>query len=469
MYCVRRNFKQFISIHSTHFHFFQLISKHMSKSLFLNNLIIYKQYSPPATQGQAALTAVLFLAFIMLAITFGFSSLALKQARIARVQADGERSFYLSEAGLEDVMYRYGTARNVGLEEVLRLDGYSATTTTVVNGNEYIITSKGEYSSHVRKANARMTVLPSGNTFHYGVQVGAGGMSIQNTASVQGNVYSNGPVEGQNSNIIKGDVVSAGASGVIDGIRATSSAYAHTIRNSIIDRDAYYQSLSNTTVGGIKYPNSPDQPIVNLPISDDVIEGWKEEASANVISSPCPYKIENDITLGPVHITCNVEIQGDPTVTLGGALWVEGNLDIQNTAIIRIASSLGKKSVPVVVDKPSNRITSSKATLQNSVQFLNSGTEGSYILVVSQNNSAENGGSEIAIDVKNTINGDVLVYAGHGEIQLQNSIKLREVTAYKVRLKNSAEVIYESGLANLIFTSGPTGGGVDVESWKEIQ
>ena len=119
----------------------------------------------------------------------------------------------------------------------------------------------------------------------------------------------------------------------------------------------------------------------------------------------------------------------------------------------------------VIADKPSNRTTSSKIELElRSIQ--NSGTEGSYILFISQNNSAQNGGSEKAITAENSISGEVLVYAGHGEINLKNSVNLREVSAYKIRLSNFAQVIYKTGLANLLFTSGPSG-GYSIDGWQE--
>ena len=59
---------------------------------------------------------------------------------------------------------------------------------------------------------------------------------MSNSAEVIGNVFSNGPIVGSNSNIVRGDVVSAGPSGLVDGVRATSSVYAHTIRNSEIEK-----------------------------------------------------------------------------------------------------------------------------------------------------------------------------------------------------------------------------------------
>jgi hypothetical protein len=62
----------------------------------------------------------------------------------------------------------------------------------------------------------------------------------------------------------------------------------------------------------------------------------------------------------------------------------------------------------------------------------------------------------------------LLVYAGHGKIVLQNGISLREVTGYRIEAQNSAEIIYESGLANILFTTGPSG-GFTLSDWNEVE
>ena len=70
--------------------------------------------------------------------------------------------------------------------------------------------------------------------------------------------------------------------------------------------------------------------------------------------------------------------------------------------------------------------------------------------------------------MSNSVVGQVLLYAAHGRIDLSNSVQLREVTAYKLNLSNSAQVIYQTGVANLLFSSG-AGGGYTFGSWKETQ
>src|SRR6185369_8461415 len=119
-------------------------------------------------------------------------------------------------------------------------------------------------------------------SFHYGIQAGMGGFSLNNSSSITGNVFAGGPVTGTGNNFVYGDVVSSGASGLVYGIHATSSVYAHTIgiagTATTIDKDAYYTTKTNTTVSGTLHPNSPDQPTVDLPITDTQIAEWESEA-----------------------------------------------------------------------------------------------------------------------------------------------------------------------------------------------
>ena len=417
--------------------------------------------------GQAITIAALFFLIISLTVSLGAVNPVLNQVDSVRSLEKGARSFYGANGVSEDVLYRLKNGMTVGDVETLSYDGYSATATTtaVFDGKEVV--AAGNQDNFVRKNKAHLTT-GSGASFNYGMQSGEGGIVLENSSSVSGNAYSNGPITGAGSNLIKGDVVSAGPSGSIDGIHATSSAYAHTITDSTIDKDAYYQSISGTGVSGALHPNSPDTASTTLPISDAQISEWETDAVAGgTITTPCPYKIDDDTTIGPKKINCDLEISGSPTVTLAGPLWVAGNITIKNTATLAVDPSLFGKSVAIIADKTANRVTSSRISLENSAVFQGAGTN-SFILFISQNNDAENGGTSKAITMKNSVAGNVLVYAGHGEISLENSIDVKEVTAWKIRLKNSAEVVYETGLANLLFTGGPVGGYV-LDKCREVE
>ena len=421
--------------------------------------------------GQAMMIAVIFFMAVSITMIFGLVGPVVRQQVIVRDLAVSRQSYFLAEAGVEDVVYRLKTGKAVSSTEVLNLNGSSVTVTTAdtLDGKE--ITAVADVRDLTRKLKTNI-VLGSGVSFHFGVQAGNGGLILENTSSVSGNVYSNGSVTGggPTNNFIRGSVVSGGPNGLVNNLHATSSVFAHTISNAIIDGNAYYQSISGSTVLGTLYPNSPDQATSTLPIPDSQIEDWKQVAlSGGVISSPCPYKINDAVTIGPKKITCDLEISGNNyTITLAGNIWVEGDIVVKNSPTIRVASSFGNKGVAVIADKPSDPNYSGKISLENSVIFEGSGTFGSHVMFISQNRSAESGGVGVAIDVKNTVSGDLLVYAGHGEITLENNINLKEVAAYKIRLKNTAEVIYETGITNLLFDSGPSG-SYEILSWEEIE
>jgi hypothetical protein len=402
-----------------------------------------------------------------LIIVSGFSSVVLREAKISRNLVNSQKSFFLSEAGIEDVFYRIINAKKYDSTEVLLLDGFYATTSVAsLDGGEKEVSSQASVLNLIRKSKINL-IEGNGVSFHYGVQVGNGGFVMKNTSQVVGNIYSNGSVVGENSNNVSASVVSAGPSGLIDGITAAGDAYAHAIDDSEIGGNAFFQTISDSEVSGTLYPNSPDQDALPMPIPDSLIEEWKSAAASSTINCSGTYTINTDTTLGPTKITCNLEIKNNPMVTITAPVWVTGNVTFANSPTIKTQPSVSGKSVAFIADNPSNRTTSSKVSLNQQSNFT-AGTPGSYLMFVSMNNSAESGGNEIGIATEQGAAGNVLLYAPHGQIRLSQSASLKEVTAYKVVLRNSATVTYESGLSDLVFTSGPSG-GYSIKEWKETQ
>lgn len=418
-------------------------------------------------RGAAIVTFVMFFVVVSLAVVVGISTPIAREVRTASEFVKSKSAYYLAESGNEDVLYRIKNGKQVSPTEVLLLDGnYATTTLTTVSSNDRSIFSTASINSNTRKAQTDVTTS-SGAAFSFGVQSGEGGMVLENSASVSGNAYSNGPISRTGTGVITGDVISAGPSGSVSGINNTGSVYAHAITGSTIGVDAHYQTISSSAVSGVSYPGSADQATSSLPITDAMVAQWEADAVAGgTISSPCTYKITGTATLGPKKITCDLEISGNGTITLAGNVWVTGNITIKNNSVIKVATALAGSSVALIADNPSNGISSSQIIIENSPVFQGSGTAGSYILLLSQNKSAETGGGNKAIEVQNSSTGSFLVYAGHGEIVLENNVALKEVTAYRIRLQNTANVTYESGLASLLFTSGP-GGSWTIKDWFE--
>ena len=455
--------------------------------------------------GQAALIAVLLMLVIMLSAIFGVSLVALKEAKVAEENKKSKLSFFAAEAGLEDAVYRIKNGKNIGSSVTILLNDTSAVVNiSSVGLSDKEIISSGNAFGAVRAVKSLLK-HGVGASFNYGVQVGDGGLFLENTSKVIGSVYSNGDIDGKNSSEITGDAFAAGTSRIKginnllviggnasahiieeSGIAGTASstteikdstvsknAYADTITDSAIGQDAYYfTSMSGSTVGGFSFPGTPppaDLPSLGFPISDAQISQWEASAQAGGIhTSPCPYAINKEdgpITMGPIKINCNLTLGDDAMVIVNGPIWIIGNLSMKNRAQLKLNPDYGALSGVVIADNPSNRTTSSKITVENNSQVLGSGLVGSYLALISQNNSAELGGGEFAIHPKSST-GASIYYAPHGRLNIENSVSLKEASAYKIHIKNTSTVTYETGLAGINFSSGPSGGW-DINNWQE--
>lgn len=430
-------------------------------------------FAPCAKQGQIEILALVFLA-IFIAVASALTSYVVTAAHAERSRVANAEALALAEAGIDHAATELnaaggytgetGTPLGAGTFSVTVANIDSSTKRITATG--YVPNSTSPTATQV--VSAELSINTTVASFHYGVQVGAGGLSLKNSASVVGNVYSDGPIAMSNSSHIDGDAVSAGASGSISGSgnSISGSAYAHTLSSISAGADAYYVFESGVKASGSNCPNthchagSADQSSASLPIDDAQIASWETAAADGGTISACDgsgnYAISANATLGPVKILCNLVISGSATLTVAGPIWVTGNISTSNSAGIKLDSSLGSLSVPIIADNPTNPTGSGIITLANSGIFQGSGDPNSFIFFISQNTSAQSGGSTVAISMANSANSIVL-YASHGQVALANSVHLKEATAYLLTLQNSVQVTYDSGLASASFTTGPGG------------
>ena len=430
-------------------------------------------------RGAAMLMFVLFFAFTSSVMMFSLNQSIFMDLADFNQMIRSKQAYLSAESAVEDVVYRnvFGTFA-VGNSESVTIGGVTAAATTVYDSgtDEYLIIGSATKGTSVRKAEAILSVT-AGSAFNFGLQAGNGGITLSNNSDIFGNVYSNGLVLGAGSAEVFGDIVSAGPTGRVKDITATGSIYANTIDNIDAGMNAYYNvDVGSSVVAGTRFTPAANQPLSALPISTTTIQEWKDSitnygttiAAGDPACASGTYTINTSITIGYLRVNCNVEVRGAGTIlTLTGPVWVQGNLTFRLGPTVRAAASVGRRSVQFIVDNPTNRLTSSLVQVLNSTNFAGSGDPRSYVMILSMNESASLGGTQRAIDVTNSAIGDVLVYAGSGLIDIGNNIDLREVTAYQIEVSNGASVTYESGLANLLFTSGP-GGGYTLADWQQI-
>ncbi len=564
--------------------------------------------------GQAALTAVILFLVAATAIGIGFVSFAFEETATARRQLRAKQSYFLAEAGVEDVVYRLYAAKQVDASESLIINGNTVTTslTTDVNGNKEVI-AEGSVDANIRKVKTILKPGTVGVSFYYGVQVGEGGLDMGNNAIVNGNIYSNGNITGNNGATIMGDVIvasglppsptvewtshdadqlfatassnrdiaqsfTATASGALNQISvylgkvnsptqditvyitddnsgkpSTSALASATISRTTVGStpswidtafsspailsngskywivldygtnsatnhwnwrkdtsDAYagntgrYTSnwsaggavwtdvggdlafqtwiggvttyidnliigdstsgtgranlFTNTTIHGSACPNSycivDNPPQEALPISDGVIQDWKDAAEAGGITAG-DVTVTGTQTIGPKKITGKLTVTNGATLTITGTTWVTGDIVFDNNSIIQLSAGYGPLSGVILSD--------AKIDVKNGAALSGSGDPSSFLMTLAAKDST---GEEL-ITVDNNSLG-AIYYAGKGRIKFSNLAAAKEATAYGIRLDNNAEITYDTGLANALFSSGP-GGGWDLQTWREVE
>ena len=208
------------------------------------------QHNVSESKGQVAILIVFLFLVGSFIVIGGISFPILKEFQAANEFTQSKQSFYLSEAGLEDVAYRIITGATYLSPETILLNGSTAvvTVTNILDGRD--IVSEGNRQNRIRKTKMGL-IEGTGVSFFYGMQSDTGGIFMENNSSIVGNLYSNGSIIGETLNDVIGVVVSADVTGLVDGIHATGSVFAHTIANAKIDVDAYYQTILSTVVLGL--------------------------------------------------------------------------------------------------------------------------------------------------------------------------------------------------------------------------
>lgn len=257
-----------------------------------------------------------------------------------------------------------------------------------------------------------------------------------------------------------------GAPTVIRGggnkMNVNGEVHANTIEKLIIGKDAYYQTIIDSTVGGMPHPSAADPPPKVFPISDANVADWK-----NQVDKPETTTV-GDInacvtTLGPRKIVGNVTFNSGCNVTVKSPIWITGTLTLNSNNVLTLDSSYGETSGVIVVGKDG---ISGKVILNSNNHLNGTGVGSSLLMVLSTFDSRSS--SEDAIAVNSNGNTGVY-YAGTGIIAPGTGNTFKELTAWKIRLINSSSIDYETGLSSSLFTSGPSGSYTLVKGTYQVK
>ncbi len=426
-------------------------------------------------KGFVAILATLLVLTAGLVIVLSAGYISLSNIKAVRNNIYSVQAYYAAEAGIEDSLLRL-------IDPVIQdpnPDSYSLTvgeaeTTLDISedpiSGSYTIISDGNKSNRIRKVKTVLAITTTDVSFHYGVQVGAVGLIMEDNSRVMGNIYSNGPIAGDpesDADRVYGDVYSASSSGRIDGLKVKQSAHANTISRSYIEENAYYQNIDeDTTVLGER--NWPwDDPLIEpMPILEEEITNWKDSADDYIFPDGNYTLEDSEDSRGPMKVNGDFTLESNAVLTITGTIWVTGNVYLNSNAILQLDPSYGSLGGVIVVD--GKVLLDSNIVICGSEGYIKkecNPSVGSYLMILSTNSSL-NPDSPAIFSKSNTTTA--ILYANQGMIVCSSNAKLKEATAKALHLKPNAEVTYESGLANAQFTSGP-GASYKVAEWEEIE
>lgn len=165
----------------------------------------------PRERGAILLLALTF-AGIMATVLAGVVSYVALGTRTVRTATASAQALALAEAGIEQSIYQLNQNGSYGGETITSVPGGVIVISIATAGNAKRITSTGYVPNQtnpvaVREVQANASINTSLVAFHFGVQIGNGGLSMGNGAQVHGSIFSNGNISG--SGVITGDATVA--------------------------------------------------------------------------------------------------------------------------------------------------------------------------------------------------------------------------------------------------------------------
>ncbi|MFH1455080.1 MAG: choice-of-anchor R domain-containing protein [bacterium] len=246
------------------------------------------------------------------------------------------------------------------------------------------------------------------------------------------------------------------------GSTSTDIAWASDVSHVNITGTLYCETGTNNANGKTCNTSRGLPDTMPMPVSEANIDQWKTEAIAGgTYSGNFNVDWDGDI-LGPRKITGNLTVNGGGTLMITGTVWVQGYIVVTGGGKIKISPSLGGNSAIILSDKYVN--------VDGGAQFEGSGTAGSYPVVVSTSicpNATPCATNNSAISLSGG-SGAVVLTAPYGKVNINGGSGARSVCGDSIYISGGGSVTYETGLANLSFSSGPSGGW-NISGWKELE
>lgn len=392
-------------------------------------------------RGQVLIIAIVFFAVILVLAAALFTQVG-SFLRFGSGGRMAEQATALADAGVERAVFKLNeTAGNYYgdlIELPLGTTGTFFITVTdkgpflkAIVATGYVPNSTNPKAQRTIKVDA---VINSQNiAFRYATQVGAGGIDMANSSTINGTVYSNGNITGSGTSTINGDAYAVGTISSPDPF-VTGTKYQNQQSSQIptIDYDKWKKAACD---------DDPNYPTSCL--------------TTTVCSPTCT--ISSDTQIGTNKYQGNLVITNNAVVTLNGPIWITGNFSMsQGGTTLKLNNSFGSIGTMIIVDGTVN------LTQGGQLSPTNANPKG-YILLATTNSTAD------PVMSISQSGATALFYALEGNAELSQSAHVVSLIANELTLSQSATLDYDQGLANSQFSAGPGGSwGVKKGTYKFV-
>lgn len=202
-------------------------------------------------KGAVIIIALVFLS-VMLAMSsalVGYTSVQLMGERKSYAEV---KAFTIAEAGIDKAIYEINADPSYqGEMNTILGDGQLDIEIATIGTDSKQVTATGYYPDSgnpqaTKTVRVTLSINSSRVSFNFGVQVGAGGLSMSNNSAVVGNMYSNGNISGTGQ--IQGDAVVASGVNTVPETEWTVQDTEFEVGNSSSTVNVA-QSFINSTTG----------------------------------------------------------------------------------------------------------------------------------------------------------------------------------------------------------------------------
>lgn len=202
-------------------------------------------------RGQTLVFVVLMMAVIVMFVAV-LNGSVIHDVRVQVRQSDASFALQAAESGIDRALWCLNHSAEcaspyTGETAAIGETGFTTTVTTV--GSERKVVSVGGSDKEQRALQVYLTTSPvvSGASFHYGIQVGIGGLSMDQNSRVQGSVYSNGPISGANNTNIDADASAAVSPSLAVDQQQTTFLSTGAVGRTAANIDAAQSFVPSTT------------------------------------------------------------------------------------------------------------------------------------------------------------------------------------------------------------------------------